>query len=329
MREVPIPSPHAVPAPRALHGIPPALVLLAALFDGLQPLHVGAITAVWLDVAALACVAWALFSPRLRRDWSVWSTPFDGRILAAVVIAALQALPAASRADAVVWLQQMLACGAFFYALTMVLRGRDGLGDSMWSIFGFGGVVVGLHALFAATSGLETLRAEASAIDAAWAAHHGLAKAMLFLAVLMLGRALEPGASARWRVSALIGVVGCLLHAAAGGFGLDPHSLGRLDEPLYFSATAVLLLTLFGLVRRAWEHRRARPLEARRWRAMAAGFTLLAVFGLFGETTGGEGVRVLAVLAAVTVLAVEPMGAAGAPRAGRLEADEAPLRQAA
>jgi hypothetical protein len=317
-------------APRIpVMGILPALLVSAVILDAVHPLGRGVLASLWLDLAALACAACALASPRSRQGRGAWATSFDGRILAALAIAVLQAVPSPANAEGLAWLQQMLACGAFFYALTLLLRGREGVGEVLWAVFGVGCVVFGLHALMAATNGLGALRAEADKVDAAWDAHHGLAKAMAFLTLLSTGRAFESASSARWRVTALIGGVGCLLHAAAGGFGLDPHSLGRLDEPLYFSATAVLLLMLFGLVRRAWEQRRARPHEARRWRAMAAGFVLLAVFGLFGETTGGEGVRVLAVLAAVTVLAVEPVAAAGAAQRSPEGEAEEPLRQAA
>jgi hypothetical protein len=329
MSEAPYREPTGTTALRIpVIGILPALLVSAVILDVAHPLGGGAMGPLWLDFAALACAACALASPRARQGWGAWSTTFDGRILAALAIAVLQAVPSPANGEGLAWLQQLLACGAFFYALLLLLRGRDAVGEMLWGVFAVGCVLFGLHALLAATSGLDTLRAEAAMVDAAWYSHHGLAKAMAFLTLLTAGRALESTSSARWRVTALIGSVGCLLHAAAGGFGLDPHSLGRLDEPLYFSATAVLLLMLFGLARRAWEQRRARPHEARRWRAMAGGFLLLAVFGLFGETTGGEGVRVLAVLAAVTVLAVEPV-AAGAARRSPAEEAAAPLRQAA
>ena len=303
------------------------LVMLAALLDATQPMGAGVLAPLWLDGVAVVCLVWALWHARTR-NWRAWATPFDGRILAALAIGVLQALPPRASGDGTAGLRQMVACGVCFYALHAGLRGRSRFADLQWRTFALACLLFGVHALLAATSGLAALQADAAKVDAAWSAHHGLAKAMVFVTVLTLGRAAESGSSPAWRVTALIGVLGCLLHAAAGGFGLDPAALGRLDEPLYFSATSVLLLVLFGLVRNAWEIRRACPPEAWRWRAMAGGFTLLALFGLFGETMGGEGVRVLALLAAVTVLAAAPRPADAGAFAPGDEAEE-PLARAA
>ena len=224
----------------------PALaVVLAGALDAWHPPSAAAGRWVlWLDVAALGCVAWALLTrPRLQaKDWR---TPVDGRVLAAFTLSALQILAAPHAGPPVLWMRQILSCGVCYYALSARLRRDPGAP----------------------------------------------------------GRACENGARSLWRTAALVGAIGCVLHGFAGGLGLEAHEMARLDEPLYFSTTAVTLLILISFARLAWGLRRERPEEAPRWIALAVGFGAVAVMAVLGGTTGGEGLRVLAFMGGAVVVA--------------------------
>src|SRR5690242_20981080 len=81
----------ADPIARGLWCWPALLPAAALVLDAMWPLPFGAL--LWLDLAALACLAWAALGPR-RAPIKDWTTPMDGRIAAGVVLALLHVLQA-------------------------------------------------------------------------------------------------------------------------------------------------------------------------------------------------------------------------------------------
>jgi len=306
------PDARATAVARGLWCWPALLPALALALDAAYPLpggwRVGAGAAhaaepvlLWLDLAAIACLVWALSGrPSRRGDWR---TPLDGRIVAGFVLAVLHVVRTGGQPEPVQWLRQIAASGACFYALSARLRREPRAPDAIWPAFAL--IVLGLSALVLAqaTHGLPAVVQATSWVDGRWVSQHGLAKALLLGTVLCAGRAAEPGARAMWRVTALVGAVSCVVCAFAGGVGLRLASLASLDEPFYFGTTIVAMLFLFGLARMAWELARERGDEAGRWRATALAFPLIAVLLVLGGTTGGEGLRTIAGLAGAAVIA--------------------------
>jgi len=302
----------------------PALLPAAALaMDAAWPLAFPAplrpgLGPSWLDVAALACVAWAAFG-RGRARLEEWRTPLDGRILAGLLLAGLHVFRTAGALEPIQWLRQITASGLCFYALAARLRRDPRAPDAIWPAVALTVIALSAYVLGVATQGLVELERATRAVDARWASHHGLAKALLLGTVLCAGRASEPDARPLWRVTALVAGVACAVSAFAGGAGLNVVSLASLDEPFYFSTTIVTFTFLAGLTRMAWLLSRDRASEAGRWRAAAVAFPLIAALLAFGGTTGGEGLRALAALAGAAVVATRAApalaGGATAPRA--------------
>lgn len=287
-------------------------VLLALALDAAGVALVPAFPAVRaLHLAALVCLALAATLPSAFRDLEAWSTPFDGLVLASLAIAAMGAVPEHGDGPYSRLLEQVLGCAGVFFGATLLLR-RAAAGDLAWRALALGTALLGAHALWAATGGVQALAAQSAAADAHWAGRHGLARALAFCTLATLGRAAERGAPPAWRLASAIGLVGLALHAAAGGFAMESASLARLDHPLEFSVVSVTWLAAAVLGRVAWSLRRERRAEAQRWRFMALAGWGLGVACAFGDGTGGEGVRALAVLAAAGALAArdEPQAAA-------------------
>ena len=257
----------------------------------------------WLDLAAVLALGWSLLSPGAEYRLEAWLTPFDGRIVAGLVIALLDLLHAQGAAPQQAWLHQLFAGAMCYYAFVGRLR-RQALGpDALWLPFGLAAAVLGIVAiLHLVTAGIGAVAVFAGTADVAWAAEHGAAKTLVFATLVAAGRACERGVSPLWWMATLLGAAGCILHGLAGGIPLETRALVRLDEPLYFSTMAVTMLMLIPLTRLAWLLRRERPEEAARWAGLAFGFTSVAFMGVLGEATGGEGVRVLAVVGAAAVI---------------------------
>ena len=284
-------------------------VALAAAADAWRPPGLGRL--LWLDVAALACLAWALWPPdRLRA--TRWRTPVDGRVLAAIAVSALAVVAAPAVDGPRQWLRQILAGAAIYYALASRLRRGADAPERVWPAFAAAAFALGGHALWSATAGLAHLARDASAADRNWAAEHGLAKTLCVATVLCAGRAAERGTRPVWRVATVVGALGFGLHARCGGVGLTSAALARLEDPLYFSTIAIVLLVLWSFARMAWKLGRQRPDEAPRWRAVAVAFAAVAGLGVLGGTSGGEGLRTLAFLAGALVVATREAPAAGA-----------------
>ena len=311
----------AAPVARGLWCWPALAAGLALVLDGLRPMpHAGdGPGLLWLDVTALLCAGWALSGPRRARRGE-WRTPIDGRVMAGLVLAVLHALGTGGPAGTVLCLRHTVAAGACFYALTARLRRDPRAPDAVWPAFAVVLLALSVFALGHATQGLLALHAACRDVDLRWASRFGPAKTLVLVTLLCIGRASEPSARALWRVTALAGALATSLCTLVGGAGLRVSSLAGLDEPFYFGTSIVAFMLLASLSRMAWQLSRERAEEAGRWRASALMFPLVAGLLLFGGGTGGEGVRVVAGLAAAVVISarIAPRAASarpGAPRA--------------
>ena len=290
------------------------LLLLAAPYVGVAAGERAALWAATAAALATTLVAFLAAGPERLRAGR-WRSPIDRLIVAGLALSALQTIEAHGSDASVAWLRQLVSCGIAFYALLALARRTPGASDALWSLFGVASFGLGLHAMWACTGGLERLAAWSGAADAAWSGEFALGKTVLLATLITAGRAREPGASPAWRASALVGGIGTLLHAALGGLGLGAAPLSLLEQPLYFSVTVAALLLLASLARRAWLLRRERLAESWRWRGLSAGFVGVALIAAFGGASGGEGLRMLVTVAAVTTLvaAEEPVAPAAVP----------------
>ena len=306
------------------------LLLLAAPYLGVAA---GQQAALWAATAAALATTLVAFlaagDERLRA--ARWSSPIDRLIVAGLALSTLRTIEAHGSDASVAWLRQLVSCGIAFYALLALARRTPGASDTLWSLFGVASFGLGVHAMWACTGGLGQLAAWSGVADAAWSGEFALGKTVLLATLITAGRAREPGASPAWRAAALVGGIGTLLHAALGGLGLGAAPLSLLEQPLYFSVTVAALLLLASLARRAWLLRRERLAEAWRWRGLSAGFVAVAGIAAFGGASGGEGLRMLVTVAAVTTLvaAEEPAASVSASRVRDPEPAAAPAAAAA
>ena len=300
---------------------------MAALIDGWCAPFPGVLPAVsWLDLAAAACLVWAAVQRGAWRDRDQWSTPFDGLVLAVLALATVGALNEGPSGPETHLLRHAVPCAGALYGLVFVLRRTAGSAEFVWRALALSAVVMSAHALWAATAGLGALAHQAQAMDARWSGSHGLVRMLAFATLVTAGRAAEPHAAAPWRLAFLVGAAGLAVHAAVGGFSGDPLSLARLDAPMEFSIACITWLLASALARGAWALRRERRAEAWRWRMLAAATVGIGAASVFGDGSGGEGVRVLAVLAAVATLGSPSEADSVRNMAG---ADEVPLARAA
>jgi len=326
------PSVTAAPVARGVWCWPALLPGAALVLDAVWPLGSGegAMGLLWLDLAALVCLAWASLGPRRARSHE-WSTPMDGRAVAGIVLALLHVIARAGAGPPMQWLHQIAAIGVCLYSLGARLRREPLAPDAVWPSFAVVALALSAFTLAHATRGIEALVAASAEVDLAWASHAGLAKALMVVTILCAGRAAEPGARPLWSVTAITGALAVALHGVAGGLGLGVAALASLDEPFYFGTTIVTFLFLVGLARMAWQLVRERPSEAARWRATAVTFVWALVLLVFGGATGGEGVRAVLALAAAATIASSfaPRVAVAVPAALGTPEPEAPARQAA
>jgi hypothetical protein len=309
----------------------PALTIGAALLlDALWPLAPGAavLNLLWLDLAALVTLAWALLGGRRARG-SGWGTPVDGTIVSGLVLAMLHVVRLHGAAEPVLWLRQITAAGLCYYALGAGLRRDPRAPDAVWPAFAAVLLALSAYALGWATLGAAALRSASLRLDSNWLSRFGLVKTLMALTLLCAGRAIEPGARAVWRVTALTGAVACTLCLAVGGAGVGVASLANLDEPFYFATSIVVFLLLASLSRMAWQLVRERPEEAGRWWGATLMFPLVAGLQLFGGTTGGEGVRAITALAGAVVVAARMAPRVAARRPATSRAVDAPVARAA
>jgi hypothetical protein len=255
----------------------------------------------WIDAAAGACFAFGV-------DWRALfsgedeSTPIDGLLLGALAVGTVEAAATGGRDGSAAWLGQLVAGSGMYFGLTRAMRRDARAVETLWLTLGGLAAALGIATAWAATGGLASVARMSDAVDLHWAGRHVIGKVLVFLTLCLVGRATEHGAQAPWRIATVLAAIGALLHVAAGGLGLDPGALAKLDDPLYFSTLSVTLLLVVTLVREAWTLGRVRPLEASRWRALAVATAALGLGGALGESSGGEGIRIAVGLAAVAVM---------------------------
>lgn len=325
-----IPLDRDAPIARALWCWPALIAGVALVLDALWPLMPGGggLRPLWLDLAALVCLASALLGPG-RAKRKEWATPIDGPIVSGLVLAALHVVRLGGATEPVLWLRQVTAAGVCYYALAAQLKREPRAPDAMWPAFAVMLLALSVVALGRATQGVAALQAACREVDVHWASRFGLGKSLMLLTLLCIGRASEPGARALWRVTALTGTVASALCVTAYGAGLGVASLASLDEPFYFGTSIVAFMLLASLSRMAWRLTRERPEEAGRWRAATLMFPLVAGLLLFGGTTGGEGVRAVAALAGAVVIAARVAPRVAVRRLGPPRAAESPVARAA
>ncbi|MFN8587753.1 MAG: hypothetical protein U0704_08095 [Candidatus Eisenbacteria bacterium] len=306
-------------------------VVLAAGADALGlPWRPFGVHVAWIECAAVFVLAGACLVPGAWREAKLWRTPLDGRVLCALLLASLQLLPVPRGGEPAFTLRQAMACSAIYFGLVAQARaGRMDI-ERLWLAFALAATLASAHVLFAITGGVANLRAASDAADAAWGAHGGLFKSLLFTTLLVCGRALEPQAPRHWRVLAIAGGVATVVQGVVAGTGLHSSALAQLDDPLHFSGIVVLLLLVAELLRRAWALRRDQPELAFRWRGAGLASLTLAMIAVFGGVTGGEGLRALGTLLAVLlVLGAEAPTEDGLGETVDFPAEEPELREAA
>jgi hypothetical protein len=307
------------------------VALLAALLDACGIAGPSPFASIrWLELVVLAglVVANAL---RLRDGAQrPWRTPLDGRLAAMLAVLLIAAVPRRGEPWSMEGLRVAITGVGAFYATHILVARHPSARIAAGHTFPVAAVALGLHALWAATSGLGRLAAIAAEADTRWHSAHGLAAVTMIATVLTLGRAMERGAPPAWRLAAVVGVVGTGLHVAAlgqpaAGAPLDLLSLVRLEDPLDFSTAMVLALVLHRLGRTAWSLRGKRPVQAGRWWGAIVAIALLCAGLVFGLGAPGEGVVLLAsVVAALVSTAHAAMlsMAPAIPAAGRAEPPE-------
>lgn len=310
LARAPVAIPLALPGPHRAAGAGgwfAPVALLAALLDACGIAVPGPIaSARWLELAVLAGLVVANALRLGDGAQRAWRTPLDGRLAALLAVLLIAAVPRRGETWSVEGLRVALTgIGAFYATHIFVARHRSAR-VAAGRTFPVAAVALGLHALWAATSGLGRLAAIAAQADARWHSEHGLAAVTLLATVLTLGRAMERGAPPAWRLAAVVGVVGTGLHVAAlgqpaAGEPLDLRSLVRLDDPLDFSTAMVIALVLHRLGRTAWSLRGGRPVEAARWWGAIVVITLLGAGLVFGLGAPGEGVLLLAAVVAALI----------------------------
>jgi len=270
-----------------------------------------------LELVAFAGVVAALVRFGRARDAGRWGTPVDGRIVALLLVLFFAALPGRPAPPGAIELRLVFAGAALYYALARMAADAPDGAEAVWPVFPAAAAALGLHALWAATAGLDGLRDAARAGDDAWRGQGAVASATVFATLLALGRALERGATPAWRLAALVGAVGGGLHAAASGLPFRTASLGRLEDPLGFSTAVVTCLVLHAFGSMAWGLRRERRREAPRWWGAMAGTTFLGAGVLFRPGPPGEGLVLLTVACGAMLVAArsQPAAAVRAPAA--------------
>ncbi len=294
-----------------------------------RPLGALAPGVMWLDLAAFAALVFGVSWSDVVRGEDA-GTPLDGLVLATVALGLVMAAGQRGRDGSAEWLAQALACGGLYFGLVRGLRRHPAAIESAWRALAAVAIVLGAHALVLAAVGMPVLQRSSLAVDAHWAGRHVLPKLLGFLAVALAGRAVQRRAAIGWRIAVVVAVAGTVPHAVLG-LGLSPSSLGKLDDPVFFSTLCVTLLVVAAAARHTWTLARVRPLEGRRWQFLSIALGVLGGIGALSETTGGEGVRALGVLAVAAAMAARahPMAAEEAVAPAHEEAREETLAKAA
>lgn len=291
------------------------LTAIAVVLDAWsRPFGAFAPGVLWLDLAALVALGVAVPWRAIVRGEDE-GTPLDGLVLATVAVGVVMACGLSGRDGSALWLAHALACGGVYFALSRGLGLRPEAIESVWRALAAVALVLGLHALVFAVPGVATLGRVAQGVDQRWAGHHVLPKLLGFLAMALGGRAFDRPVRPIWRAAVIVAIAGAVPHLALG-LGLSLNSLGRLDDPVFFSVLCVTLLVVASSARETWTLARVRPIEARRWRMLAIALGVLGTCGALTETSGGEGVRALGAMAVAAAMAARahPMAVEQAER---------------
>lgn len=293
-----------------LDGLPIAVVA-AGLIEPLAPLRHGRFgTLPYVDLLMAVVATVAVVRALALRRRLLPPTPFDRVLLPLLIVSALGMLPPAYRAQRMHDFARCLLGVSVFYA-TATVASRRGGARWVWPAFALAAAAVGAHALVALVSGPGEIARQTRAADQVWRCTNGLAATLwcaLPVALALAWDAGGPGARSAWRVAAVVGMAGALVHVAFGH--ADPGAAAaRLEDPVGFASLAVSWVALFMFARTAWRMSRLRPHESPRWRALSATFVL----------AGGlqVGMDVLAAPTAALLLGIGGGLAAGAWRAAR------------
>ncbi|MCC6349782.1 MAG: hypothetical protein IT347_09360 [Candidatus Eisenbacteria bacterium] len=283
----------------------------------------------WLELVTLAGLLLAADARGRDRERHRWRTPLDGRIaamLAVLLFASFGGGPAGHGLE----LRLLLGAVAAYYTAATLLA-RDGRAcEAAWRVFAAAAGLLGLHALWATTSGLAHLAALSVAADAAWHARHGLLSTLALATLLTAGRALERGSAPLWRLAAVVGATGTVLHLVATGSPFATSSLARLEDPLGFSSIVVIIIVLKRAGFDAWTLGRERSAERGRWWGVLAVAVFVATGVLFRPGPPGEGLVLLVAFCGALLAAARTLpGTAPAAAAAVVEAPATKPRRAA
>ena len=132
----------------------------------------------WMDVAAVCCLAWGALGARRGRG-SDWKTPVDGSVIAGLVVAVLHLVSTGGRGEPVMWLRHLVTAGVCFYALSARLRREPHAPEMLWPAFALITLSLSAFTLWHITNGVASLESAASEVDVRWSSSHGLAKALI------------------------------------------------------------------------------------------------------------------------------------------------------
>lgn len=275
----------------------PLVAAAAPLADLLAPLPVATICGplLWVDLVVLGvALAWAMHA--LPREAAhVPGTPIDRLLLALVALLTLAALAPERHERSLADLKALAAAGAAFY-VTAAVTDRARHARRVWPAFPVVAGILGVQALWGAVQGGAALAATARQADALWRSEHALLNALLLAAPVSLGLALDPGRrTTRWLslAAGLVGMAGILCHALRGGATPEVNVFTRLNDPLQFSLTMVVLILCLSLGRFSLHAVQWRPRQSVRWVALGSAFVLLSLLELWWPVLSGSPVRQL------------------------------------
>lgn len=318
--------------PRGAASLFAAVALGAALLDaGRVPPPSPLAGLRWLELAVALGLLVAFALRRISREREAWATPLDGRIAAMLAVLVLAALSGRNPFGGGIDLRVALGAVAGYYALAALIGRDPAAAELAWRVFPATAALLGLHALWVATTGLPRLAAASAAVDAGWGSHHGLLSALALATLFTLGRALEQGAAPAWRLAAFLGVLGVGLQLAAAGSPFATSTLARLEDPLGFSSVVVIVIVLKRAGHSAWTLCRERSAERTRWWGVMAAAAFVAVGVLFRPGSPGEAMGLLAATGGALVSAAHAQPAPpSASQGGRdLRAEPPPPRRRA
>jgi hypothetical protein len=275
----------------------PLVAALAPLLDLGVPLRVATLCGplLWVDLVVL-CVALAWLVRALPRQAArVPGTPIDRLLLALVALIALAALAPERHDRSLADLKGVAAFVAAFY-VTAALTSRVRHTRRVWPAFPVVAAILGAQALWATARGAGALAAASRRADGLWHSEHALLNALLIAAPVSLGLALDQGrrsARALSLAAGLAGTAGILCHALRGGITLGQDVFTRLNDPLQFSLTMVVLIVCLSLARFSFHAVRWRPRQSVCWVALGSAFVLLSLLELWWPVLSGSPVRQL------------------------------------